>query len=326
MEGDVHSLPGCECQVRSPSEFSERQVAHVVMIAHRCAVLGKPIVQSLSPVLHNAAYRALGLTDWNYGRYEVDESGLKGFLSGLDPSWAGLSLTMPLKRAVQRWGIPSGRWARRLGVANTAIFDWTGVDIEPGTCPAIRLYNTDVQGVTDALHNAGVNAAADGHAGHAMVIGTGSTALSALAALHDLGFSDVTVAARHPGKVAMLRPMTGALGLDVSAVPLTGAERMLPKAAVVISTLPAHAADPLARTLMSRWGGRDQTLGVLLDVIYDPHPSALIDAWQSLGGSAVGGERMLLYQAASQVALMTGTTADRIPVPAMADALRKALA
>lgn len=58
-------------------------------IHHRAAVLGSPIAHSLSPVLHNAAYRALGLDDWEYGRFELDEAGLPGFLAGLEPGgWA----------------------------------------------------------------------------------------------------------------------------------------------------------------------------------------------------------------------------------------------
>jgi shikimate dehydrogenase len=61
---------------------------------------------------------------------------------------------------------------------------------------------------------------------------------------------------------------------------------------------------------------------VLLDVVYDPRPTALQSAWSALGADAVGGERMLLHQAAEQVRLMTGRTA---PLDAMDDALRAAL-
>ena len=68
--------------------------------ARRAAVLGSPIAHSLSPALHRAAYAGLGL-DWTYDAFEVDEAGLAGFLAGLDGSWAGLSLTMPLKEGGQ---------------------------------------------------------------------------------------------------------------------------------------------------------------------------------------------------------------------------------
>ncbi|HEY6800691.1 MAG TPA: shikimate dehydrogenase, partial [Agromyces sp.] len=65
----------------------------------RLAVLGSPIGHSRSPELHRAAYRVLGL-DWDYGRVEVDDTGLARFLASLGSEWRGLSLTMPLKRRV----------------------------------------------------------------------------------------------------------------------------------------------------------------------------------------------------------------------------------
>ena len=62
------------------------------MANHRCAVLGKPVAHSLSPVLHNAAYRSLKLDDWLYDKHEVGEDDLDAFLKGLDSTWAGLSM------------------------------------------------------------------------------------------------------------------------------------------------------------------------------------------------------------------------------------------
>jgi shikimate dehydrogenase len=69
----------------------------------RCAVLGSPIEHSLSPALHRAAYAHLGL-NWIYDRVEVAEEQLAAFVCGLDASWRGLSLTMPLKVAVLELG------------------------------------------------------------------------------------------------------------------------------------------------------------------------------------------------------------------------------
>src|SRR5690606_42150267 len=74
----------------------------------RAAVMGSPISHSLSPPLHRAAYREMGLTGWSYDAFECDEAALPGLLRELRPvrgdgpddagTWAGLSLTMPLKR------------------------------------------------------------------------------------------------------------------------------------------------------------------------------------------------------------------------------------
>lgn len=82
-------------------------------VNHRCAVLGKPIAHSLSPVLHNAAYHALHLDDWSYDKHEVGEPDLEGFLESLDPTWSGLSLTMPLKKTIQPYGTPCNTWAKK---------------------------------------------------------------------------------------------------------------------------------------------------------------------------------------------------------------------
>ena len=188
----------------------------MTVIAHRCAVLGKPIAHSLSPVLHNAAYKALGLDDWAYERHEVGESDLDGFLKGLDPTWRGLSLTMPLKKTIQPYGTPSNMWAQRLKVANTAIFDWPAEPgITPGatpdgtsatgSLPAIRLYNTDVMGIVLAFdHELKALGEPDRwkSATSAAVIGNGNTAASAVAACTVMlknGQTNkrITVAARH---------------------------------------------------------------------------------------------------------------------------------
>lgn len=158
----------------------------MTIINHRCAVLGKPIAHSLSPVLHNAAYRAMGLDDWHYGKYEVGEGDLEGFLRSLDPQWAGLSLTMPLKKTIQPYGEPSNMWAKELNVANTVVFDWAAPHPSGiSGIPAIRLYNTDVLGIQLAFEHAygvrGVVIPGD-RSREAVIIGNGNTATSALAA------------------------------------------------------------------------------------------------------------------------------------------------
>src|SRR4051812_31083074 len=115
------------------------------------AVLGSPIAHSLSPVLHEAAYAALGLTDWSYRAVECDESGLATTLQSLEAEGlAGVSLTMPLKRAVMPMLARSDRLVADVGAANTVLFggvtgDWWGA-------------NTDVPGMVAAFRTAGVDA------------------------------------------------------------------------------------------------------------------------------------------------------------------------
>lgn len=287
------------------------------MINHRCAVLGKPIAHSLSPVLHNAAYEALHLNDWFYDKHEVGEDDLDSFLKSLDPSWVGLSLTMPLKKTIQPYGVPTNLWARELKVANTAIFDWSDVSDDPAWPhgkPSIKLYNTDVIGIQLAFDHAnrelGLYHNPD-HTGKALIIGNGNTATSALAALSMMPeIGHITVAARHPGKNTALQPLAeryinvhapySEISLDDESALITVAK----EATYVINTIPGHAADGIADELNN---DNNLTLpGLLLDVVYDPRPTKLIQAWRAHNGNAIGGEEMLLYQALVQVLLMTG--------------------
>src|ERR1700734_1752249 len=111
----------------------------------KAAVLGTPIAPSLPPALPRAAYRELGLDDWSYDLVECDEADLAGYLGSRGPDWAGLSLTMPLKRTVLPLLDHVDQIAAATGGANTVVFRPDG---RYG-------YNTDVQGIVDALTEAG---------------------------------------------------------------------------------------------------------------------------------------------------------------------------
>src|ERR1039457_2089535 len=88
----------------------------------KAAVLGSPVGHSLSPVLHRAAYLALGLDGWNYEAIECDEARLPGLMAECGPDWAGLSLTMPLKRVVLGLLDDVEALAVDVGAANTVVF------------------------------------------------------------------------------------------------------------------------------------------------------------------------------------------------------------
>lgn len=118
--------------------------------ARRAAVLGSPIGHSLSPVLHRAAYAELGLTGWSYDRFDVDEAALPGFLKELEAgpdSWAGLSLTMPLKRAVIPLLDGISDTAASVEAVNTLVFAEDGRRLGD---------NTDIPGMVAALRERGV--------------------------------------------------------------------------------------------------------------------------------------------------------------------------
>lgn len=162
---------------------------------YNCAVLGNPISHSLSPVLHNAAYKALGLNNWHYGKEKVSEEDLKDFIANLDDSWKGLSLTMPLKKTIMSLGVACDYWSKTLGVANTAVFSKKPCLENPET---IELCNTDVNGIVVALIHSLESQILN--AKSAVIIGSGNTASSAMAALIEIAqgskLSKVSVVAR----------------------------------------------------------------------------------------------------------------------------------
>jgi len=269
----------------------------------RAAVLGHPIDHSLSPVLHRAAYEALGLTDWQYDAIDVTEDQLPQFITERGPEWAGMSLTMPLKRKVIPLLDGVSPLAEALGVVNTVTFS-DGKALGD---------NTDVYGIEQALREAGVD-----RIGWGCVLGGGATAVSALAAFAELGCRTPTVYVRSRGRSRKLREAADRLGVQATVSQWEDAWESL-SADVVVSTVPANAADELAAELKT---GTAPTAGpLLLDVVYDPWPTALADAWLARGGEVVDGVQMLLHQAAAQVVLMTGRDA---PVDAMRAALAAA--
>jgi shikimate dehydrogenase len=272
----------------------------------RAAVLGSPIAHSLSPALHMAAYRELGLTDWTYQAIECDEQSLAGLMGALGPEWAGLSLTMPLKRAVLPLLDQADPLVTEVGAANTVV-------LAGGTRSG---YNTDIPGIVTALRGAGMR-----RPGPALVLGAGATACSALAALGRAGASDVTVAVRDPARTGPLQEVASRVGIQVRLVPFwpgsTGrglpAEHRDRPWRLLLSTVPAGAADGWAGLLASGMIGAE----TVFDVVYDPWPTRLAVAAQAAGSAVIGGFELLLHQAAEQVGLMTGR-------PAPVDAMRTA--
>ncbi|MCD7102010.1 shikimate dehydrogenase [Pseudoclavibacter sp. 13-3] len=275
----------------------------------RLAVLGSPIEHSLSPLLHNAAYTALGLP-WQYDRAEVGSGELLPFLHGLDRDWLGLSLTMPLKREVVAHLDELTPLVDDLQVANTLRF----ASVEGSSTRVLQGANTDVWGIEQALRGAGVERLET-----AEVIGSGATALSSLRALADLGARRIRLHARTPAHAEELVEHAAAWGVTVDVMALTAGDLAL-HAPAVVSTLPAHAADAIEPRLGT-------STGVLLDVAYDPWPSALATRWQAAGGTVVSGIDMLLWQAVAQVRFfVTADDTSELPdEPAIVRAMRAAL-
>ncbi|MFE7107026.1 shikimate dehydrogenase [Streptomyces sp. NPDC057575] len=268
----------------------------------RAAVLGSPIAHSLSPVLHRAAYAELGLDDWSYDRFEIDEQALPGFVEGLDRTWAGLSLTMPLKRAVIPLLDEISATASSVEAVNTVVFTEDGRRVGD---------NTDVPGMIAALRERGVEKAES-----AAVLGAGATASSALAALSQICTGPVTAYVRSRERGDEMRGWGERLGAEVRIADWAEAAQAL-RAPLVVATTPAGATDGLMADVPER-------PGTLFDVLYEPWPTGLASAWAARGGPVIGGLDLLVHQAVLQVEQMTGRSP--APLAAMRRAGEQALA
>ena len=265
------------------------------------AVLGHPVDHSLSPVLHGAAYRALGLDDWTYERIDCDADRLPSLVDSSPAHRIGYSVTMPGKFAALAHASEVSDRARIVGSANTLVRRSGGWYAD---C-------TDVDGVTGALAEFGDLPAAP----TAVLLGVGGTARPVLAGLAAAGATRVVLASRRDNAGPAAK-CGRALGLDISTVLLTDA------------SLPGEieAADVLVNTVPEP-GIRDLTDLVsrarrLFDVLYDPWPTVAGAAASAAGVPVVGGDVMLLNQAFGQVELFTGRPAPRAE---MAAALARAL-
>ncbi|GGZ08514.1 shikimate dehydrogenase [Streptomyces poonensis] len=262
----------------------------------RAAVLGSPIDHSLSPVLHRAAYAALGLEGWSYDRFEVDERTLETFLGGLGPEWAGLSLTMPLKRAVIPLLDGISETAASVEAVNTVVFTEDGRRTGD---------NTDIPGMVAALRERGIE-----QVDSAAILGAGATASSALAALGRICTGEVVAYVRSEARAAEMRQWGERLGVEVRTADWADAAEAL-RAPLVVATTPAGTTDALAAAV-------PEMPATLFDVLYDPWPTELAARWSMYGGAVVSGLDLLVHQAVLQVEQMTG----RVPAPV--DVMRKA--
>ena len=270
------------------------------------AVLGRPVAHSLSPLLHRAGYRALGLDDWVYGAHDLGADDLAPWVARRDGSWRGLSLTMPLKEAASAVAATVSQTARLTGAVNTLVRrDDLGWDA----------HNTDVHGLVGALGHLD-------HGGSATLLGSGATARSAAVALARLGVTVVRVAARNRATTSEVVALLETLGVRAAPVDLEAAPSAgwsVGSGRLVVSTLPPAAGETAAVQL----GAAPDLEGVtLLDVVYADWPTPMALAAERAGAVVVSGLEMLVHQAARQFELFTGRPA---PVDVMLAAGREAL-
>ncbi|MFM1825712.1 MAG: hypothetical protein RLZZ37_347 [Actinomycetota bacterium] len=259
-------------------------------------VAGYPIEHSLSPLIHKAGYKALGL-DWNYEKYLLKEDELFNFVNNRDKNLVGLSLTMPLKEKAIEISDVVTELAKKAKSANTLIF-------KDG-----KIYsgNTDIYGIVQALKT---NKKLD--LSNPAIIGSGATARSAVLALKNLQAKSVMVCARNESTLTEISDLANSLEITCQIINWNDLAKAM-NASTLISTLPSQAMDKFAAL-------GPENPGTLLDIAYDPWPSKVAMEWIFRRGFVVSGLEMLLHQACMQFELMTGFKA---PITQMRQALFK---
>lgn len=292
------------------------------------AVLGDPVRHSLSPAMHNAALRELGL-DWVYLALPTPAARLRGVLEALEAiDCRGLNITLPHKQAVAHLVAERSPLADQVGAVNTLARRTAGGWL--GT-------NTDVEGFLAPLRGE-----APPH--RALVLGCGGSARAVVAALASLGVERIGVAARRADarRALVASCLSWAPGLEPVAWPPEttpepqGAETTallsswLEAADLVVNTTPvgmASAKDPataLRSPLEAEALARLRPGTTVYDLIYTPRPTALLRQAAARGCHTLDGLEMLVRQGAAALRLWSGI--NDIPVGAMREAAEAALA
>lgn len=250
------------------------------------AVIGSPVRHSLSPAIHNAAFREHG-DDWTYVAYEVEPRNAAAAIDAMRIlGLAGLSVTMPHKELVMPALDDIDEHASVIRAVNTVVRDANG-----------RLvgHNTDGRGGVDALAQAGADLSS------VAVVGAGATARALIAALAERG-SNVCVANRSPERLRNAVAVGNQVrhGSTVAVVAAGLAEHP-----TIINTTPL-GMNGIAPDELPLEVGALGTGHCVLDVVYHPLETAFIRAARSRGCQIVDGLDMLCAQAARQQELWLG--------------------
>lgn len=277
-------------------------------------VLGDPVRHSLSPAMHNAALRELGL-DWVYLALPVSSTRLEAAVEGLEAiGCRGLNVTLPHKQAVARLCRELSPLAQRVGAVNTLIPLEGG-----GWCGT----NTDVEGFLAPLraqHWSGLQA---------LVLGCGGSARAVVAGLVELGLGEICVAARQREKLEALAADCRSWAPQLRTVEWPGASEaaenpLLPHlqaASLVVNTTPVGMASTSHPTQAEHCPLSLAELEALApqccvyDLIYTPRPTRLLRAAAARGCRTLDGLEMLVEQGAAALRLWSGR--EQVPVATM---------
>ena len=258
-------------------------------------VIGRPIAHSVSPAMHNAAFRAAGL-DAVYLPFEVAD--LRDFLGSLGAlGVAGFSVTIPHKQAVLRHLDGVDPLAEMIGAVNTVVVRGGG---------KLYGYNTDYVGVLRTLQR---YVRLEGS--RVLLVGAGGAARAVAFALATAG-AFISVTSRRPAAARALAKEVGGEAVARRALRRRRFE-------AIIHCTPVGQAPATTQTPLE---ARELNAAVLFDLVYNPMETALLRAARRRGLRVIPGWQMLVEQGAAQFEIWTGL---RAPLEVMRRAVLEGL-
>lgn len=283
-------------------------------MTYLAAVLGNPIAHSLSPLIHQEAFRDAKISDHIYKAVQLSQTEFSTFLAQEGGRYQYFSVTMPLKDCAFSSANVLSTEANHTQTVNIILRNgenWHG-------------YNTDVTGIIRSLQAGKMLQSKNGKKNihptvSATVFGAGATARSAVYALANLGVKKLNIVARNITKTGSAATLAKTLGLEVIHIPLESTQdsprldhRQLLgalEAEYIVQTLPAPVIDSLDIFPVKNISSALDS--VFLDVVYSPQPRPIEQIIRSKGIYTVSGIVMILEQAWEQLYLAIGLTPKR---------------
>jgi shikimate dehydrogenase len=277
-----------------------RVMAAVITLCGSLSKLASPLGRSM----HEAGYRALGLS-FAYVPFEVVD--LRRAIEGMRGlGIRGFGVSHPFKQEVIPLLDALHPVAERIGAVNTIVND---------RATGLVGHNTDWVGAVRALEEAiaSKSSVPPLDRSRVLLVGSGGAARAIAFGLRERG-ARATIANRDEAKARALAAETGSMAAPLAET-RRAAEYDIVVNATTLGQTDVGAEGPVPAEALR--AGQ-----VVMDIVYKPVRTRLIEAASARGALAVHGGRMLLYQAAAQFELYTGRNA---PLDAMDQALRAAV-
>jgi shikimate dehydrogenase len=254
-----------------------------------CCLIGHPVKHSISPELHNSAFKHLGL-NIVYLSFDIESRYLRRVVEGLKSlNVVGFNVTIPYKVAIIKLLDVLDSTAKETRAVNTVVLKNN----------ELIGYNTDVEGIKRSLLDS-----RNTLDGRALIIGAGGAARAAVVALKNLGIKEIVIANRRIWRAAALVRIFKMNDLEMKSVSLAEVGRYSRTSSIIINATP-----------IGMWPRQDETPlssndipgnSTVLDLVYNPLKTKLLEEAEKAGAETINGLKPLIEQAVKSFELWTG--------------------